>query len=137
MEKVVLTPLIFWPAGGGARGGAGPFKTGSFFGHSLSPISGLVTCSSSSTMDDDLKEAITFGDLESAEELLVSGVASHHEDDEVGSPLHLAASLNEGKMVGLLLKYGAKVNYVNPADGNSALHSACASLSCFSPGNIV
>jgi ankyrin repeat protein len=75
-------------------------------------------------MDDALKEAISFGDLEACDELLAAGTAAHVVDDEVGSPLHLAASINEGKIVGLLLRHGAKVNYVNPGDGSTALHTA-------------
>ena len=77
-------------------------------------------------MDELLREAITFTNLEDAEALLAGGTPAHQPDEDHGSLLHLACSLNDGKMVGLLIKYGAQVNYAGH-NGDTPLHTAYAS----------
>jgi uncharacterized protein len=74
-------------------------------------------------MDEGLRDAITFGNLDDCEVLLATGVPPHAVDDDAGSPLHLAASLNEFNIITLLLDYGAPINFQN-RDGDTPLHVA-------------
>lgn len=74
-------------------------------------------------MDEGLRDAITFGNVDDCEILLATGVPCHAADDDSGSPLHLAASLNEKTILSLLLDYGAPINFQN-RDGDTPLHLA-------------
>lgn len=74
-------------------------------------------------MDEALREAITFGNLDDVEVLLATGTPAHAVDEDSGSPLHLAASLNHGDIIALLVDFGAPINFQN-RDGDTALHVA-------------
>lgn len=81
-------------------------------------------------MDEALRDAITYGHADECEVLLLSGSRAHVVDEESGSPLHLAAAVNESEVASLLLDHGAQINFQDH-NGDTALHVAFVSQKLF------